>query len=88
MSVAAQENPPRIRPSQDPERKEVLIVSGLEVMGRRTQLRIFEMVRNGAQEVVDLPELSSPQAGEATAQVPLLDAFVQGFALAFRARVS
>jgi len=88
MSVAAQENPPSIRPSQDPERKEVLIVSGLEARGRRTRLRIFEMVRNGDQEVVDLPELSSSQAAEATAQVPLLDAFVQGFALAFQARVS
>jgi len=87
MSVAGPDNPPQMRPSEDPHRKEVLIISGLELKARRTQLRLFEMVRNGDQEVVDLPELSPPQEREASAQVPLLEAFAQGYEGAFLAQV-
>jgi hypothetical protein len=88
MSVAAQENPPGIRPSQDPERKEVLIVSGMAVKGRERYLRIFEMVRDPTQRVVDLAELLPPCDQDGTIEIPLLDAFAQGFRVAFQAQAS
>jgi hypothetical protein len=88
MSMAGPDKPPYMRPSQDPDRKEVLIISGLELKGRKTRLRIFDMVRNGDHDVVDLPELAAPQGSQETAQMPLLDAFAQGYHLAFQAQVS
>ena len=83
-----QGKPPDMRPSQDPNRKEVLIVSGLELQGQQKHLRIFEMIRNPQQRVVDLPELMPPHAQDGTIEIPLLDAFAQGFRLAFQAQVS
>jgi len=88
MSVASQEKPPNMRPSQDPNRKEVLIVSGLELKRQQKYLRIFEMVRNPSQRVVDLAELSPPHDKDGRIEIPLLDAFAQGFRLAFQAQVS
>lgn len=87
MSIATRGKPPDLRPSQDPDRKEVLIISALELKGGKKQLRIYEMVRNANNEVLDLAEMSAPPGQEAV-EVPLLDAFVQGFDLAFHAQVS
>jgi hypothetical protein len=88
MSVATKERPPDLRPSQDPDRKEVLIISGLEVRGRRKSLRIFEMVRNQDKRVVDLQELVPPGEPDRAIEIPLLDAFAQGFEIAFQASVN
>lgn len=88
MSVANQGKAPEMRPSQDPNRKEVLIVSGLELKGQQKYLRIFEMIRNPDQRVVDLAELIPPHAKDGTIEIPLLDAFSHGFRLAFQAQTS
>jgi hypothetical protein len=88
MSVANNGKPPDMRPSQDPNRKEVLIVTGLELKRQQKHLRIFEMIRNPEQRVVDLSELSPPQDKDGSIEIPLLDAFAQAFQFAFRAQVS
>jgi len=79
MSVASKEKPPNMRPSQDPDRREVLIISGMEVKGRTKQLRIFEMIRNQEEQVVDLAELSPPTDKNGTIEIPLVDAFTEGY---------
>ncbi len=75
-------------PSQDPERKEVLIVSGLQIEERKKYLKLFEMVHGANNSVVDLIELTPDVEGNETIETPLLDAFVQGFRLAFSERVN
>jgi hypothetical protein len=86
MSEANGGKPPDLRPSQDPNRKEVLIVSGLELKGQQKYIRIFEMIRNPNQRVVDLSELSPPHDKGGMIEIPLLDAFAQGFRIAFQAQ--
>ena len=85
MSAARNGETPELKPSQDPDRKEVLIVSALQVRGRKKQIKLFEMVRDQNKKVVELPELSPSPEKESSVDVPLLDAFVQGFQFAFRA---
>ncbi len=88
MSVAKQGKIPDVLPSQDPDHKEVLIVSGLQIKERKKQLRLFEMVRNANNQIVELAELLPPQDKDGTFDVSLLDAFAQGFLLAFQARIN
>ena len=88
MSVANEGKLPENRPSQDPNRKEVLIISGLQLNGLKKSLRLFEMVRNQGKQVVDLPELLAPHGEEGDIEIPLLDAFAQGFRLAIQMRVN
>lgn len=45
MSIA-DEKPPATRPSQDPNRKEVLTISGLTVEDHRISMVVYEMVRD------------------------------------------
>jgi hypothetical protein len=87
MSVSTTEKPPSNRPSQDPERKEVLIISGLVLKDQRRELQIFEMIRDIGKEVVELSELSNQRGEKAAVEVPLLDAFAQAFLRAFQDRV-
>lgn len=79
MSVADQEGPPHMRPSEDPHRLEVLAVSGLEVADGQTSLLIFEMVRDSDGQLVELKPFDTPDEKEAHAESPLLAAFVDGF---------
>jgi hypothetical protein len=88
MSVASEGKLPELRPSQDPQRKEVLIISGLKLEGLKKSLKLFEMVRKQDKQVVDLPELSSPQGKDEVIEIPLLDAFAQGFRTAFQTKVN
>jgi hypothetical protein len=88
MSMAENGKPPNLRPSQDPNRKEVLIVSGLELRAQQRYLRIFEMIRSPANDVVDLAELVPPHAKDGRIEVPLLEAFAQGFRLALQAQAN
>lgn|SRR5574341_1174186 len=88
MSASSEGRPPEMRPSQDPNRKEVLIISGLKIEGLRKSLKLFEMVRNQNKQVVDLPEILPPKETDGTVEIPLLEAFAQGFQLAFQARAN
>ncbi len=73
-------------PSQNPNCKEVFVVSRLKIQGQVKNVKLFEMIRNDQGKLVDLQEfLPSMKAGE-MAYVPLLEAFYEGFQNAFRER--
>ena len=71
--------PPKSRPSQDPARKEVLLVSNLTIRDHRSRVVIFEMVRDVKGELTELRDLQLPgEYDQGQAETPLLDAFADG----------
>jgi len=83
MSVVRKDDQRLMPPSQDPDRKEVLIISGLQLEGNRKHLRLFEILRYGENNGVDLQELFPDANKEGPVEVPLLEAFVHGFQFSF-----
>ena len=87
MSMASKDKLAETIPSQDPDRKEVLIISGMQMKGRNKQLKVFEIMRDRDEQVVSLEEfLPEEKKKEESVEIPLLDAFIEGFQLAFRTR--
>ena len=87
MSEPREDKPTDIRPSLDPNRKEVLIISAIQMTERQKQMEIFEIVRDSAEQVVSLEKfLPDTEKKDERVDVPLLDAFVQGFQTAFRTK--
>ena len=86
MSMASKDKPAKMIPSQDPDRKEVLIISGMQIKECKKQLRLFEMLRDSDNRVVSLEELMPEAKKEESVEIPILEAFVQGFQIAFRTR--
>jgi hypothetical protein len=74
------------RPSDDPDRKEVLIISAIQVKEQKKLLKLLEITRNSDQDVTHLKDVAADREGEGSADLPLLEAFVQGFQTAFRAK--
>jgi hypothetical protein len=75
-------------PSQDPNRKEVLVVSGLKIQGQVKNIKLFEMIRNDQGKLVDLQAfLPGIKEGEMD-HVFLLEAFYEGFQNAFSERLN
>ena len=73
---------PDMRPSQDPQRKEVLMVNGLDRLigkSRRVHLAIFEMMRDEQGALREIRSYSFPDKPADTADTPLLEAFLTGF---------
>lgn len=64
-------------PSQSPDRTEVLIISGLQLLSGQKQIIIYEMVRDAEGVLVDARR--ETQEGDVDMQMPLLIAFVGGF---------
>lgn len=73
-----------IPPSEDPTRKEVLIVSAIHIRARKKHLKIYEIVRDQHEQVTGMEEFVPENPQESSIEVPLLDAFVQGFQTGFR----
>jgi len=88
MSVARIDGQPMMSPSQDPDRKEVLIVSGFEVKSKRKYLKLFEILRYGENNGVDLQELFPDANKGGPVEVPLLDAFIHGFQFGIREKLN
>ncbi len=87
MSMADEDKPAEMRPSEDPNRKEVLIISAIQVQEHKKQIKLFEIRRDSNEQVVSLEEfLPDEKKKDETVDVPLLDAFVQGFQLTFRTK--
>ena len=63
MSEPREEKGELIRPSEDPNRKEVLIVSAIQMKDRQKQLKVYEIVRDQDQQVTGMEEFvpDSPQ---------------------------
>ena len=75
MSAASGEKPPKIPPSQDPERKEVLIVTQSKIAEDETRMKVFEMIRDRQGILTDLKDFEPGAIKETTAK----DAFQVGF---------
>jgi hypothetical protein len=87
MSEPSEDKPTDMPSSQDPDRKEVLIISVIQVKESRKNLKIFEIIRDSDEKVLDIKEfLSAKEKKDEAVDVPLLDAFVHGFREAFRIR--
>ena len=80
MSTVKDGELPDTRPSQDPDRLEVLTVSGLSVETGQTQMALYEMQRDGHGQLQTLRDLNEQLASpNSRAESPLLNAFVLGF---------
>lgn len=80
MIVGEEGRPTASRPSQDPKRKEVLVISNLLTRKQRSRLVIFEMIRDVEGQLTELRDIQLPdENGEGHAETPLLDAFADGF---------
>ena len=87
MSMTSEDKPANLRPSEDPARKEVLIISAVHIKERKKQIEVFEVLRDEGQQVVGFEEfLPDINKKDESVDIPLLEAFVQGFHLAFRTR--
>lgn len=85
LSLGEKGRPPTNPPSDDPDRREVLIINHRDVETNKTELILVEMIRDGAGGLVDLVGLDAEEeagvkkGGKAETKSPLLDAFVVGF---------
>ncbi|SRR5258708_18262086 len=81
LSVSDGDTPPTLPPSQDPNRKEVLTISGLQVEGLHVSMIIFEMIRNRQGQLTKVKPFAPAQDDGISAESPLLEALVLGFAM-------
>lgn len=78
MSFVMDGKIPSFPPSEDPSRKEVLIISNLRVQEQTGKVAIFEMLRDESGELMELREFQE-QLTATHADSPLLTAFIHGF---------
>jgi len=86
LSMASENKPLVMKPSQNPKRKEVLIISCIHMKEHKKNMKIFEILRDNNKDVTSLEEFLPDETKQGSVEVPLLDAFVDGFQMAFRAR--
>jgi hypothetical protein len=79
-SVGTEDNPPMTPPSQDPNRKEVLLIAHSNVLTVEDNVLTFEMLRDTEGKLVGLTQLHEKTEGR-QAESPLIRAFVVGFAM-------
>ena len=80
MSIGEEDKSLALRPSEDPRRKEVLVISNLSTKEQESRLVILEMVRGVEGQLAELRDIQLPgENKEGHAETPLLDAFVDGF---------
>ncbi len=70
-----------VRPSEDPNRIEALVIAGLSLIEQVSSMTIFEMVRDEKGELVEVREFHHQESREGEMESPLLDAFVAGFVM-------
>ena len=68
-----------VQPSQDPKRKEVLIVTTLDVSQDKQEVVIYQMIRDKWGRLIELNR--RPFSDEITVESPLLPAFIAGYNL-------
>lgn len=79
LSQANEGKLPDVPPSQDPQRKEVLIVDGVEAKSRRARVAIYEMMRDEQGNLREIREIQLPDDSSTSSDSPLLEAFLTGF---------
>jgi hypothetical protein len=70
-----EDGPLKQLPSQDPQRREVLLVNNLDLTEQRFRLNISEMIRDGSGKLTQLRTHSDTSEVKS----PLMLAFIQGF---------
>jgi hypothetical protein len=86
MSEPSVDGDELIPPSEDPNRKEVLIFSAIQMRERKKHLKVYEVIRDQHEQVIRMEEFVPETLEETSVEVPLLDAFVQGFQTGFRTK--
>jgi hypothetical protein len=85
MSTTTKGKSVEMPPSQDPKRKEVLLISQKEIGKIGSEMVIYEMIRDGQGLLTSLVELKLPEDKEdSNVNNPILDAFVEGFRMGRR----
>ena len=74
--------PPQTRPSEDPNRREVLVIGSVRLPERREELMVYALSRNERGEFVGLDEL--PELAGGSPRSFLLDSFLKGFEMGSR----
>lgn len=77
MSEVEQLNAPFVPPSEDPKRREVLMVAGYKLSTRKAEGTVFEMIRDESGKLRALTPLPQPPDTEVAS--PLHVAFAEGF---------
>ncbi len=88
MSLPKDREISKIIPSQDPNRKEVLVVSRLKIQGQVKNIKLFELIRNDHGKLVDIQEFLPSTKESERAYIPFLEAFCEGFQNTFRERLN
>ena len=68
----------KVRPSEDPNRIEILLIAGLHLLQQIHSFVAIEMIRDEAEQLIELRE-HSRHVGEGRSYSPLLDAFLLGY---------
>ena len=68
-----------VPPSRDPQRREVLLVSGLDMHSGQSELRLYEMQRDDDGALIGLDAVEVPDADEERVESWLLSAFAAGY---------
>jgi hypothetical protein len=79
MSTPREGELPTVPPSQDPNRKEILVISAMRVPDHDTKMAIFEMLRSQEGQLTDLKEYEPVTSENTDVDSPLLRAFAAGF---------
>lgn len=81
LSLYPKGDPPKPvpSPSQDPNRREVLIIAGLNLATQQADLALLEMIRSAGGDLTELRHMESSVSSVAEVNSPLLTAFVLGF---------
>ena len=87
MSMGAKDKPAVMSPSEDPNRKEVLIVSSINILEDMKRIELFEIFRDENKKVIDLTRLLPDEdKKDESVKIPLLETFVQSFRIAYQAK--
>ena len=78
VSLGDENRTPVTPPSQDPQRKEVLVISSLQVASQETGLVWMEM-RRAEGRLVALQDLAIPEHVKLSVRSPLLAAYAEGY---------
>ncbi len=79
MSKGREGKTPHLPPSQDPNRKEVLIVSRFQLDDEAVEVAILEMVRDEAGRITEARAIQPKTDAQQVTQSPLLTAFARGY---------
>lgn len=79
MSVAKKPGADLMRPSLDPNRIEVLVVSELDLQNQKTNMLLFEMARDEKQKLVEIKPYEADVAKDGKTKSYLLEAFIRGY---------